>query len=260
MARGQNGTTLAPRAAPARDAAPTLSAELRPRQRPAPSKLRYGYPRTQCGTARGHLRVNPPPCISVYTSRMEPVVTTQWAPNAVEQTREIEDFDAVMRLYWPRVFRYALASLRDRDAAESLAQDCFLKAYRARERFRGEASLGTWLMQIAVNLVRDSMRSRRLRFWNRTRAAAPDFDLVSQSLVDRGSSPEDAAAAKERVAAIWSVVETLSERQRTVFLLRFVEDLDLLEIAAVTGLREGTVKVHLFRALETVRKRMGEIQ
>ena len=191
---------------------------------------------------------------------MEPVVTTRWAPNAVGLTPELEDFDAVMREYWPRVFRYALASLRDRDAAESLAQDCFLKAYRGRERFRGEASLSTWLMQIAVNLVRDSMRSRRLRFWNRTRAAAPDFDLVSQSLADRGSSPEDAAAAKERVAAIWSVVETLSERQRTVFLLRFVEDLDLLEIVAVTGLREGTVKVHLFRALETVRKRMGESQ
>ena len=190
---------------------------------------------------------------------MEPVVTTRWAPNVVEQVREIEDFDAVMRLYWPRVFRYALASLRDRDAAESLAQDCFLKAYRSRERFRGEASLSTWLMQITVNLVRDSMRNRRLRFWNRTRAA-PDFDLVSRSLADRGSSPEDAAVAKERVAAIWSVVETLSERQRTVFLLRFVEDLDLLEIAAVTGLREGTVKVHLFRALEAVRKRMGESQ
>ena len=191
---------------------------------------------------------------------MEPVLTTRWIPNAVEQTREIEDFDAVVRLYWPRIFRFALASLRDRDAAESLTQDCFLKAYRARRGFRGEASLSTWLMKIAVNLIRDSIRSRRLRFWNRTRGAAPDFDLASQSLADRGSSPERALLAKERVAAVWSAVETLSQRQRTVFLLRFVEDLDLLEIAAVTGLREGTVKVHLFRALEAVRKRMGESQ
>jgi RNA polymerase sigma-70 factor (ECF subfamily) len=191
---------------------------------------------------------------------MEPVVTTRWVPNAVDLTREIEDFDAVVRLYWPRVFRYALASLRDRDAAESVAQDCVLKAYRAHRKFRGEASLSTWLMRIAVNLVRDSIRSSRLRFWNRTRAAAPDFDLVSQSLADGGSSPEGAVLAKERVAAVWSVVATLSERQRAVFLLRFVEDLDLLEIAAVTGLREGTVKVHLFRALEAVRKRMGESQ
>ena len=160
---------------------------------------------------------------------MEPVSTARWVPNAVEQTREIEDFDAVARLYWPKIFRFALASLRDRDAAESLAQDCFLKAYRARRGFRGDASLSTWLMQIAVNLVRDSIRNRRLRFWHRTRAASPEFDLVSQSLADR-------------------------------FLLRFVEDLDLLEIAAVTGLREGTVKVHLFRALEALRKRMGENQ
>ena len=67
---------------------------------------------------------------------MEPVITTRWIPNAVEQTREIEDFDAVVRLYWPKIFRFALASLRDRDAAESLAQDCFLKAYRARQGFR----------------------------------------------------------------------------------------------------------------------------
>jgi RNA polymerase sigma-70 factor (ECF subfamily) len=191
---------------------------------------------------------------------MEPVITTRWIPNAVEQTREIEDFDAVVRLYWPKIFRFALASLRDRDAAESLAQDCFLKAYRARQGFRGEASLSTWLMQIAVNLVRDSIRNRRLRFWHRTRAASPEFDLVSQSLADRGTTPEGAVLAKERLAAVWGVVETLSERQRTVFLLRFVEDLDLLEIAAVTGLREGTVKVHLFRALEAVRKRMGETQ
>jgi RNA polymerase sigma-70 factor (ECF subfamily) len=178
----------------------------------------------------------------------------------VDQTREIEDFDAVVRLYWPRIFRFALASLRDRDAAESLAQDCFLKAYRARRGFRGEASLNTWLMKIAVNLLRDSIRNRRLHFWNRTRSAAPDFDLVSQSLAAGGPSPEGELLAKERLAAVWSAVKTLSERQRTVFLLRFVEDLDLLEIAAVTGLREGTVKVHLFRALEGVRKQLGESQ
>ena len=202
--------------------------------------------------------VNPSPGDTVYTSQMEPAVTTRWIPDAVEQTREFDDFDAIVRLYWPRVFRFALASLRDRDAAESVAQDCFHKAYRARERFRGESSLSTWLMQIAVNLVHDCHRNRRLCFWNRTRAAAPEFDLISKSLVQGGASPETALLAKERIAAVWAAVAKLSERQRTVFLLRFVEELDLLEIAAVTGLREGTVKVHLFRALEAVRKRMGE--
>jgi len=60
-------------------------------------------------------------------------------------------------------------------------------------------------------------------------------------------------AVKQQVAAIWRVAAKLSERQRTVLLLRFVEDLDLAEIATVTGMKLGTVKTHLFRALEAVR-------
>src|SRR5580700_1597495 len=95
------------------------------------------------------------------------------------------DFDAVVRLYWPRIFRFALASLRDRDAAQTVAQDCFLKAYRGRERFRGEASLLTWLMQIAVNLVRDNARNRRLQFWRR----APS-DMPREWLQDGKIDPE----------------------------------------------------------------------
>jgi RNA polymerase sigma-70 factor (ECF subfamily) len=58
--------------------------------------------------------------------------------------------------------------------------------------------------------------------------------------------------------AVWSAAAALSEKQRTVFLLRFVEDMDLLEIAAATGMKEGTVKVHLFRALHAVRERIEE--
>jgi RNA polymerase sigma-70 factor, ECF subfamily len=60
------------------------------------------------------------------------------------------------------------------------------------------------------------------------------------------------------VQAIWKAVARLPERQRTVFLLRFVEDLDLLEIGAITGMKEGTVKTHLFRALQSVRARLEE--
>jgi RNA polymerase sigma-70 factor (ECF subfamily) len=63
---------------------------------------------------------------------------------------------------------------------------------------------------------------------------------------------------EERVKAVWAATGALSERQRTVFLLRFVEDMDLLEIAAATGLKEGTVKAHLFRAVQAVRERVGK--
>lgn len=176
---------------------------------------------------------------------------------AVESTRELEDFEAVVRLYWLKVFRFALASLRDRDAAQTLAQDCFFKAYRARGSFRGDASVGTWLMQIAVNLVRDHARDRRLQFWKRARQTAVDLSTASRWVPDGAVSPESAALAKEQVRAVWAATEHLPERQRTVFLLRFVEDMDLLEIAAATGLKEGTVKAHLFRALQAVRERIG---
>ena len=165
----------------------------------------------------------------------------------------LDDFDAVVAAHWPGIFRFALASLRDADAAATVAQDCFVKAHRARGRFRGDCSVRTWLMRIAVNLVRDAARSRRLQFWKRTQEAEPDWNV----LADGRMSPEAGAAAKERVRAVWRVVRDLPERQRTVFLLRFSEDMQLSEIAAATGMAEGTVKVHLFRAVRAVREAVG---
>ena len=166
---------------------------------------------------------------------------------------EIAEFESIVQAYRPKVFRFALASLRDRDAAETIAQDCFTKAFRARERFRGECSLDTWLMQIAVNLIRDHARNRRLQFWKRTQTEAdPGRDLQA-----RGHSPESHALLNEQVGAIWRAAAELPDKQRIVFLLRFVEDMDLLEIAKVAGMKEGTVKTHLFRALKSVRERLG---
>ena len=192
---------------------------------------------------------------------MQPVATPGFMTDAVKcPPQELADFDAVVRLHWPRVFRFALASLRDRDAAETVAQDCFLRAYHSRERFRGEASVVTWLMQIAVNLVRDHARSRRLQFWKRTQTAAIDFDAASRRILDPDTSPESRALANEQLRAVWNASERLPAKQRTVFLLRFVEEMDLLEIAAATGMKEGTVKVHLFRALQAVRARIGRTE
>jgi RNA polymerase sigma-70 factor (ECF subfamily) len=114
-------------------------------------------------------------------------------------------------------------------------------------------------MHIAVNLVRDFSRNRRLQFWRRIAACTLTTEArdISETVCHRGISPESAAVVKEQVEAVWAATATLSERQRTVFLLRFVEDMDLLEIAATMGLTEGAVKVHLFRALRSVRKRLG---
>lgn len=170
----------------------------------------------------------------------------------VEGAAEVADFDAVVRQYGPRIFRFALASLRDRDAAETVTQDCFLKAHRAWDQFRGDSAVHTWLMQIAVNLVRDVARSRRFQFWKRA-----ELDTAAVWIRDRGASPEEQAAARERVAAVWEVVSGLSERQRTVFLLHFMEGMAPAEIEEATGITRAAIKVHLFRAVHAVRQRLG---
>jgi RNA polymerase sigma-70 factor (ECF subfamily) len=169
-----------------------------------------------------------------------------------------QDFDSLVVRHRPRIFRFLLASLRDREAAENLTQDCFMRAYKAREQFRGGSSLATWLMHIAANLIRDHEANGRLKFWRRKLRYDVDLNDVSDWMPDQQKSPEALALAREQVRAIWRAAANLSERQRTVFLLRFVEDMDVLEIAAVTGMKEGTVKTHLFRAVQSVRLGLEE--
>jgi RNA polymerase sigma-70 factor, ECF subfamily len=167
---------------------------------------------------------------------------------------EFENFDRVVAQYRTRVLRFLLASLGDIDVAESLTQDCFWNAYKSRGTFRGECSVNTWLMRIAVNLVRSHTRSRRVQFWKK--AERINTDQIHH-WVDRTISPEDRAAVNEQVQAIWGAARTLSEKQRTVFILRFVEDLDNSEIAQSMGLTVSSVNVHLSRALRRIRKSLG---
>jgi RNA polymerase sigma-70 factor, ECF subfamily len=171
----------------------------------------------------------------------------------IEKVR-LGDTAELMRLYRQRIFRYVLFATRDQDVAETLTQDCFLRAFEARAQFRGECAISTWLTRIAVNLVRDHLRNRRLRFWKKT--ATVDAAEISERLPDRISTAEERLIARQQVACVWRTVDGLSEKQRSVFLLRFVEELELSEIAEVTGMHLSTVKSHLYRGLTAVRKQL----
>ena len=167
------------------------------------------------------------------------------------------NFEAMLELHRPRVLRFIITSVRNRETAENLTQDCLLRAYKARGRFRGEAAFGTWLMSIAANVVRSHESRSRLKFWRRAlrpvAGAAEERGPAADWVPGSEMSPEEIVLAKEQVEVIWRAAAHLPERQRTVLLLRFVEDMELLEISAVTGMKEGTVKTHLFRALKSVR-------
>ncbi len=129
-----------------------------------------------------------------------------------------EDFEWIMRNHQQRIYRILLLMLRDPEDANNLTQECFLRAFSRRSGFRGEAALGTWLVRIAINLARDQLKSGRVSFWKRLPHGKEN---ETQTLPDRGSTPEDPLLMQERLAAVWSVVESLPLKQRTVFTLRF---------------------------------------
>ena len=181
------------------------------------------------------------------------VATSQVAEGLAEA-----DFDQLMRLHQRRVYRLLLGMLRDPEAADTLTQECFLRAWRKRASFRGEASVQTWLLRIAVNLARDHARNRRLAFWRRLFSApAEEARAQAEHLPGLQAGPEQALAARQELEAVWKVVEELPQQQKAIFLLRFVEEMSLEEIAEALGLRVGTVKLHLFRALGSIKARVA---
>lgn len=163
------------------------------------------------------------------------------------------EFSDIVLAHRPHIFRFLLASTRDVDLAETLTQECFLKAHKNWANFRGESSAMTWLLRIAINLEKDHWRNRRLQFWRHARTNSVDVDDASEWLPSGERTVEQQLLAREQVEQVWKVVAKMSGRQRTVFLLRYVEDLELAAIAKTTGLSEGTVKAHLSRALGKVR-------
>ena len=179
------------------------------------------------------------------------ILDTMTMATADEQAAQ--EFSSVVASHRPQIFRFLLASTRDVDLAETLTQECFLKAHRNWSSFRGDSSAMTWLMRIAINLQKDHWRNRRMQFWRQTRTNSVDLDEASEWLPSGERTAEQQMLAREQVAQVWKVVGNLSERQRTVFLLRYVEERELSEIAQATGLSEGTVKAHLSRAVGKVR-------
>ena len=183
--------------------------------------------------------------------------TMSQVPAAGRVASELDDIDALVRTYRARLLRFVAFSIGDADLAESITQDCFLKAYKGRASFRGDCSVNTWLTSIAMNLIRDQQRLQKFRFWRQARATAIDVTDAASFLPSHETSPETRILAKEKAREVQAALEHLSPNQRTVFLMRFIEEMDLSEIAAMTKMPINTVKTHLHRALKSVRAQVG---
>ena len=188
---------------------------------------------------------------TALTTPLEPVAETLGISSA--------RFDEIIQQNQRRVYRVIFLLVRDHDVADTLTQECFLRAYRKRATFRGECRLDTWLLRIAVNLVRDQSKSRRAQFWRKLVGLDDEESESAPSrIASEQISPERQLLVCEELQAVWDVAASLSQQQRTIFLLRFAEEMSLAEIAAVLGLKTGTVKAHLFRATEKVRAALKE--
>lgn len=139
-------------------------------------------------------------------------------------------------------------------------QDCFLRAYNARESFRGDCSVSTWLYKIALNVMRDYQRLRTFQFWKRADLTAVDLTEVDSALVSHEPSPEMRMLAREQANRVRWALKALPRKQRTVFVMRFLDEMDLKDISVATGMSLSTVKTHMQRAMKAVRSRLEGIR
>ena len=189
---------------------------------------------------------------------MDTVLTTTLTSPATKEAAAIsvERFDDIMRQHQRRVYRVIYLLVRDADTADTLTQECFLRAYQKRASFRGECRIETWLLRIAVNLVRDHGKNRRASFWKRLVGLddGGSTETGPRQFPAREPSAERALLAREELEAVWNALSSLSSQQRAIFFLRYEEEMPLAQIAELLEVKIGTVKTHLSRATGKLRE------
>jgi RNA polymerase sigma-70 factor, ECF subfamily len=177
--------------------------------------------------------------------------------HGAEERISHENFNSIIRNHQRRVYRVVYLLVRDPDLADTLTQECFLRAYEKRASFRGECRIDTWLIRIAVNLVRDHSKNRRASFWRRM-VGLDATEITEKEPRTAEPSAERVLIAREQLNAVRNALSSLSQQQREVFLLRFGEEMSLAEIAEVLGVQPGSVKAQLSRATSKLRDLLKE--
>lgn len=160
-------------------------------------------------------------------------------------------FDILVDRFKVRLFNYLFRMVGDRDEAEELAQETFVKAFIHADKYKTIAKFSTWLYTIATNLVRNRMRSRKrapkfLSLWQRD--ADSETGEKPIDIPDRSRQPDSVFNDKELEGIINGAIGRIPEKYRTSFVLREINQLSYEEIAAATGLKLGTVRSRINRA------------
>jgi RNA polymerase sigma-70 factor (ECF subfamily) len=181
-----------------------------------------------------------------------------WVALATDERIGLGDFERWMAAEQRRVALLCLRMVQNREEADNLAQEAFLRAYETLRSGGQVDDPAKWITRVAVNVCLDHLRSRRWRFWKAASNSAAGA-LALDSTVDRAPDPEALLMARQIGSRIAAGLGRLSARQRTVFVLRHYENRPLEEIGEILGLDTGTVKTHLSRALAGLRRELTDL-
>lgn len=163
---------------------------------------------------------------------------------------EALDAEALVRQYYPYLYRLVYSIVGDRAEADDVTQESFVTAFKKVGQFEPGTNFRAWLSTIAVNKSRDRLRRRRSR--QRLRQTLQAI----ASLVRSAPSPEEELVRKERDTELWAAVEALGERHRLPIILRYVHNLPIGEIADILQVKEGTIHSRLHYANEKLARQI----
>ena len=176
------------------------------------------------------------------------------------QRGESGAFDALVRRYQHKVVKLVMRYVRNPTEAEDIAQDAFIKAYRALSRFRGDSAFYTWLYRIAINTAKNSLAARARNPVQLDSSGSGDEDRPGlEERMSDTATPEALALTEEIRATVSAAIDRLPEDLRTAIMLRELEGLSYEEIAKTMDCPVGTVRSRIFRAREAVDERLREI-
>jgi len=165
--------------------------------------------------------------------------------------RPAEALALVLQAYRRKVFALAFSFLRDRDAAEDVTQEVFVKLWRALPRYDGRASLSTWIYTITRNASVSALRARR-------NVSSLDDPQVLQAVEESTADVSEDAGADR--ASLLRLVESLPERQRQVVILFYMDERSHEEVSEMLAMPVGTVKTLLHRARARLAELVGAVQ
>ncbi len=169
-------------------------------------------------------------------------------------------FDLLVQKYHRRLMRLLSRMVRNQEEVEDIAQETFIKAYRALPQFRGDAAFYTWLYRIGVNTARNFLASRGRSMPTISDQAVNDDDEPDERLVAQDiNTPESMLLSKQVAVAVNDAVEALPEELRTAITLREMEGMSYEEIAEMMGCPIGTVRSRIFRAREAIAAKLRPI-